>query len=250
MRPVSLFRRHASAPMIVSSVALFVSLAGAGYAATRLSPNSVGSAQLKKSSVTSPKIANGSVGNFKLAFGSVGSRKMMSRAVGKNQINADQVQARVSGTCGGIAKAIQSIGSSGTVGCMPTPPQEFGTSTISPVTLSTGSTPIAAESLPTGSSYLVFANPRVNISGTVGQPVEVDCTLFVSPVNGVATSSRIKVELGSHQQAGTIPLVLPIPAVSGFAAVAVSCTESFSGTVSPTVTVSTGINAIQTAHNN
>ena len=86
LRLKSLVRRRPSAPLIVSFAALFVALGGVGYAATQLPPNSVGSAQLQ----------NGSVGNWKLKFNSVGTRKIINGAVGGQQVNASQVQLRLS----------------------------------------------------------------------------------------------------------------------------------------------------------
>jgi hypothetical protein len=47
--------------MVVASLALLMSLAGTGYAATVLPRNSVGTAQLKNNAVTSAKVANGSL---------------------------------------------------------------------------------------------------------------------------------------------------------------------------------------------
>ena len=173
MRLQSLFRRRPSASLIVSFLALFVALAGAGYAATQLPANSVGTAQLQNASVTNHKILNGSVGNFKLAFGAVGPRKIAIAAVGSNQINSSEVQARVTGTC--ATGSISSISSTGTVQCASAPAAEYGTSS-STTTLGTGSTPIASKALPAGSPFLVLAYPHVQISGASGNQVTVGCT--------------------------------------------------------------------------
>src|SRR5215218_230630 len=51
---------------VVATLALFVALGGASYAATQLPKNSVGSKQLKKDAVTGPKIAKGAVTKAKL----------------------------------------------------------------------------------------------------------------------------------------------------------------------------------------
>ena len=45
----------------IALAALFVALGGAGYAATQLPKNSVGTAQIKKNAVTSAKVRNGSL---------------------------------------------------------------------------------------------------------------------------------------------------------------------------------------------
>src|SRR3954469_18028850 len=53
--------------MGVALVALFVAMGGAGYAAFKLTKNSVGSKQLKRNAVNSSKVADGSLlgGDFK-----------------------------------------------------------------------------------------------------------------------------------------------------------------------------------------
>ncbi|MBV9803400.1 MAG: hypothetical protein JO130_09430, partial [Solirubrobacterales bacterium] len=122
MRFSSLVRRRPSASLVVSFAALFVALGGAGYAATQLPANSVGSAQLE----------NGSVGNWKLKFNAVGSRKIINGSVGAKQVNSSQVQLRVGSACS--SGAVKAVGLSGTVTCTPTAPGEFGTS-ASAVTL-------------------------------------------------------------------------------------------------------------------
>ncbi len=247
---MQLFKRRPSASMVVALIALFAACGGVGWAATNLPANSVGTAQLKGGAVTNGKLANGSVGNFKLAFNSVGTHKMMDGAVGKSQINTGQVQARVSGTC--TSGAVGSIESSGKVQCVTAPGQEFDTSTATAVTIpsGTGPTPITSAPLPGGSSYIVFANPYVQITGnTPTQGVEVDCTLSVGPTVAAKQTRGYKVELGSQDQASSIPLVVTAPSNPTAITASVSCLKKFSGTNQPAVTVSTDINALPTAGN-
>ncbi|MFT3866150.1 MAG: hypothetical protein QM729_17935 [Solirubrobacterales bacterium] len=52
-----LVRRHLTYANVAATLALFLALGGAAYAATRLPRNSVGNAQLRKSAVTASKIA-------------------------------------------------------------------------------------------------------------------------------------------------------------------------------------------------
>ncbi|HXR59976.1 MAG TPA: collagen-like protein, partial [Solirubrobacterales bacterium] len=52
---------------VVATLALFVALGGASYAALQLPKNSVGAKQLKKNAVTSRKIAKGAVTRAKLS---------------------------------------------------------------------------------------------------------------------------------------------------------------------------------------
>jgi hypothetical protein len=246
LRLKSLMRRRPSASLIVSFAALFVALGGVGYAATQLPANSVGSAQLK----------NGSVGNWKLKFNSVGARKIINGAVGGQQVNASQVQLRLSSTCS--TGAVSAVAQSGNVTCTPTLPNEYGTS-ASAVTLGTGSTTVATKSLNAGSSYLVLAYPHAVISGATGQHVEVDCTLSVpstSTPGGTPSSNTITktlaVDLGSASQsnAGTIPLVLPVASATSAQTATVTCTDTATpSTPAPTVAVDGTLNAIQTASN-
>jgi hypothetical protein len=248
LRFQSLLRRRPSAPLVVSFAALFVAVGGVGYAAIRLPPNSVGTAQLQ----------NSSVGNFKLKPNSVGPRKIINGAVGAQQVNASQVQLRLLSGCS--TGAVSAVAQSGNVTCTPTLPNEFGIST-SALTLGTGSTTVATKSLPAGPSYLVLAYPHAVISGGVsGQHVEVDCTLSVpssSSTRGTPSSNAITknlaVDLGSSPQsnAGTIPLVLPVASATSAQTATVACTYTASPSASaPTVAVDSTLNAIQTASNN
>lgn len=243
MRFKALFPRRPSAPLVVSFLALFVALGGAGYAATRLPPNSVGNAQLR----------NGSVGNWKLKFSSVGARKIINGAVGTNQVNSSQVQLRVSEAC--ATGAVKSVGLSGSVACTPTLPSEYGTSAPA-VTLGSSSTQIATESLPAGSSYLVLAYPHAVITGNPEQRVEVDCTLSVPSIgNSTATETSDLAfafpVTATESQAGTIPLAVPVPSSTSAATATVSCSDTATPAKPATkVTVQTTINALQTASNN
>jgi hypothetical protein len=54
---------------LVAYLALFVALGGTSYAAARLAPDSVGTAQIKNGAVTNPKLANGAVSVAKIATG-------------------------------------------------------------------------------------------------------------------------------------------------------------------------------------
>jgi hypothetical protein len=242
LRFSSLVRRRPSASLIVSFAALFVALGGVGYAATQLPRNSVGTAQLQ----------NGSVGNWKLKFNAVGGRKIQNGAVGAKQVNSSQVQLRVSSACS--TGAISAVSLSGAVTCTPTRPNEVGTS-ASAVNLGAGSTQVATESLPAGSSYLVLAYPHVVITGTgaARQSVEVSCTLSVPPGSGSSTTTKsFAVDLGPdlNPQAGTIPLVLPVASAASAQAATVNCTDSATpSTPAPTVAVDSTVNALQTAAN-
>jgi hypothetical protein len=242
LRFKSLVCRRPSAPLVVSFAALFIALGGVGYAASQLPPNSVGTAQLQ----------NGSVGNWKLKFNSVGARKIIDGAVGAQQVKPSQVQLRLSSSCS--SGAISAVAQSGNVTCTPTLPNEAGTST-SAVTLATGSTTVATQSLPAGSSYLVLAYPHAVINDAPAlQQVEVDCTLSVPGGSNNSITKSLIVDFNtttSMSQAGTIPLVLPVASATSAQTATVSCTDTATpSTPAPTVTVDSTLNAIQTAANN
>ena len=58
--------RRPSPALVISLLALFVSLGGAAYAATNLPKNSVGSKQIKKSAVNAAKLKKNSVNSSKV----------------------------------------------------------------------------------------------------------------------------------------------------------------------------------------
>jgi hypothetical protein len=248
LRLKSLVRRRPSAPMVVSFIALFVSLGGAGYAAVSLPKNSVGNAQLQ----------NNSVGNFKLKSNAVGAKKIISGSVGATQVNSSQVQLRVSSSCS--TGAISAVGLSGSVTCTPALANEFGSNTAA-TTLVASPTQVATQSLAAGSSYLVLAYPHAVITaGAATQHVEVSCTLSVPagsgtppPANPTTTTKTLAVDVASTSDpaAGTIPLVLPVASSTSIQPATVSCTDTPASpaTPAPTVKVDTTISALQTSSN-
>jgi hypothetical protein len=58
---------------VMATIAVFVALGGASYAATQLPKNSVGTKQLKKNAVTTAKIKNGAVTGAKVNLSSLGT---------------------------------------------------------------------------------------------------------------------------------------------------------------------------------
>jgi hypothetical protein len=231
-----------SASLVVSFVALFVSLSGAGWAAIHLPHNSVGNAQLQSFSV----------GNAKLRPNSVSASKIVPGAVGAPQVNSSQVQLRVAGPC--TDGAMQSIGPTGDVTCTPVLSNEYGAATQGAVSLSTGpAVQILSKSLPAGFSYLLLAYPHAVVSGSPAstQEVEVDCTLAV-PGSNESINDDLAVDLGadSHSLAGSIPLALPVASSTRPQTATVTCTDSATpASPAPAVSVDATISAIQTASN-
>jgi hypothetical protein len=215
--------------MVISLTALFVALSGVGWAALQLPADSVGTAQLKKQAVTGSKIKN--------------------RAVGKRQINVDQVQATVTGTCSN--SAIAAVRPSGGVTCGSAPPAEFGASG-GPATIGTSETQVVSKSLPAGFPYLIFAFPKVSVTGNgTPQQVTTTCTLDANGATVSQSSTTGFLAPATGTQGFVLPLVLAAPVSTSAAAATVSC--SYTATVNPTgiaETASSGLNAIWTSSNN
>ena len=232
MSPRSLVRRRLSAPLVVSFLALFVALGGAGWAAVRLPPNSVGNAQLRPNSV--------------------GPAKMIAGAVGARQVNSSQVQLRISGPC--TTGAMQAVSLSGNVTCTPALPSEYGT-LAQTAALGPDQQQLAAVSLPAtpaGSSYLVIGNVQVDeVEGTGPQSVRVSCSM--SLVGGSGTGGEFDANLGGTNAtgaSGTIPLVLPVSIAGSPQTVAIGCADlATPENPAPRVNVTATIHAVQTAVN-
>jgi hypothetical protein len=231
--------------MVVSFLALFVALGGAGWAALRIPPNSVGNAQLQ----------NFSVGNAKLRPNAVGTAKIAAGAVGARQVNSSQVQLRVTSSC--LIGAIQSLTAAGNVTCTPALPTEVGTL---PRRSTLGPTPslVATVSLPanaSGSSYLTIGNVQVQVAevgGTAPQSVDVSCAMALGGASG--TEGHFDANLGGSNAptaSGSIPLVLPVSISASPQTLAINCAEDGSpAKPAPSVTVTATIDAVQTAVNN
>ncbi len=218
MHHTSPSRRRPSAALVVAFVALFAALGGVGWAATQLPANSVGTRQLRNNAVTYQKIA--------------------LHTIGAQRIDQNVVQVRVGGTCSGTKGAIGSIARSGGVSCNSTVPNEFGASGPA-VTIKTASTTVTTKSLPSGSNYLVLANPSIAATGAASQ-VTVGCTLSVGSTNQFR---NITFPAATGTQLGVIPLQL----ASGSGTATVAC--STDAPSSTTVTGPSGLNAIQTGTN-
>ncbi|MGH2916042.1 MAG: hypothetical protein ACRDMX_13740 [Solirubrobacteraceae bacterium] len=235
MRLRSLVRRRPSPAIVLSSIALFMSLGGVGYAAINLPSNSVGTRQIRKEAVTYTKIRPSSVGRVRA--------------------NTGQLQVRVSHSCNS-GTAIGAIDRAGHVTCNPTLPAEFGTTNNTAGAV--GSSPITVTdvALPTGASYIGFANPTATVTPASGvttpQHVAVSCTLSV----GSNTETRVitidTTGVAGQASAASIPLQATGPSGTG----SVACTAStakIGGTgaqpADPNVSITSAINAIQTSSN-
>jgi len=82
--------RRPSASLVISSIALFIALGGAGYAAS-LPSNSVGSSQLKTNAVVSTKINPGAVTSTAIRDQNVGLKDIADKAVGQRALADEAV---------------------------------------------------------------------------------------------------------------------------------------------------------------
>jgi hypothetical protein len=81
---MSRFIRHRPSPaMVVALLALFIALAGTGYAATQLPANSVGPKQLKKNAVERVKLKNNAVNGAKVLDNSLNGQDIKESALTK-----------------------------------------------------------------------------------------------------------------------------------------------------------------------
>jgi hypothetical protein len=232
LRIRSLFGRRPSAAMIVSTTALFVSLGGVGYAASSLPYGSVGTAQLQHSSVT----------HSKLRFSAVNYQDIVPGSVGAVRANLGQLQARVNGTCAS-GEAIGAVDQAGKATCNPARPAEYGTTAT--VAVPGAATAVASLTLPAGSSYMTFANPTATVTSTTAQEVHVNCVLTVGP-NTQTRSATVATTADGDAHAVSSPLMVAGPAGTA----TVNCNRTPVGPTSPTVSVTSAINALQTSSNN
>ncbi|HLI61694.1 MAG TPA: hypothetical protein VKV21_18710 [Solirubrobacteraceae bacterium] len=250
----SLTGRRPSASLVISSAALFLSMGGVGVAATGL----IGTDQIRNDAVTYKKIAPNSVGRVRLANGGVVNSKIAHDAVSYQDIqpnsvgtvraNINQLQARVRGKCA-AGSATGSISNKGAMSCNPTAPEEYGSSaTAKPVALSGTAATTGSVALPTGPTYLGFANTTLTAtSGSNPVPVTVKCTFTVGSTT--ATQDVVLNTDGTKGDTTTATLPSQLAGVAGTSTVA--CTASVpSGDTLPTVTGVSAINAIATAANN
>ncbi len=104
---MDLLRRHLTYANVAATLALFLALGGAAYAATRLPRNSVGSAQLKKGAVTASKIAKGTRKQLRGERGPAGAQGQ----VGKTGARGAKGATGAAGAAGGNGPAYEVFGS-------------------------------------------------------------------------------------------------------------------------------------------
>jgi len=80
-------RKRLTYANVMATIAVFVALGGASYAAIKLPKNSVGTRQIKKNAITTAKIKNRAVTGAKLRMGTLGTVPSAERAA--SAANAD-----------------------------------------------------------------------------------------------------------------------------------------------------------------
>jgi hypothetical protein len=151
-------RRHLSYANVVASLALFLALGGAAFAATQLPRNSVGTGQLKPEAVTSGKIA----------------KKTRNQLMGSRGPQGPQGKTGPKGTTGakGATGAKGDTGARGLTGADGAGPA-FEVFREAAKAIGTSATPILTQNLPAG-SYVISADVALE---TPTAETEVLCTL-------------------------------------------------------------------------
>lgn len=154
---MSFVRRHLTYANVVASLALFLALGGAAFAATQLPRNSVGTGQLKPEAVTSGKIAKKTRNQLKGATGPQGPQ-------GKTGAKGPK----------GATGAKGDTGARGATGADGTGPAfEVFANEAAGKTVGTTPAPILAENLPAG-AYVISANIALEVTPALSV---VTCTL-------------------------------------------------------------------------
>jgi hypothetical protein len=156
---VDFLRRHLTYANVVGSLALFLALGGAAFAATQLPRNSVGTGQLKAEAVTAGKIAKKTRSQLKGERGATGPQGPQGKTGKQGPKGTTGAKGATGATGATGARGTDGTGSAFEV---------FGTSKA------IGSVPsqIVAENLPAG-AYVVSAD--VTVEGTIA--TAVTCTL-------------------------------------------------------------------------
>jgi hypothetical protein len=87
-------KKHLSVANVLSVSALFIALGGSAYAAVKLRPNQVKTANIAKEAVTQPKLRASAVTSGKIANGQVNNRDLASGAVTAGKIKGEAVSAK------------------------------------------------------------------------------------------------------------------------------------------------------------
>jgi hypothetical protein len=152
---MNFLRRYLTYANVIATLALFLALGGAAYAATQLPRNSVGTGQLKAEAVTAGKIAKKTRNQLRGTTGPQGPQGKIGKQGLKGATGAK-----------GANGATGARGAAGTDGTGPAF-EVFGTNKAVPG-------PIVAQTLGAG-SYVLSAN--VSLTNSSGTTAKVACTI-------------------------------------------------------------------------
>lgn len=226
MRRTARRMRHPSPAMVVASVALFMSLGGAGYAATTM----VHTRQIHNWAVTNAKIANNAVSFRKIRPSSIGVRRIVKSAV----------QLRLRNVCA-AGQAMTAVDINGNVTCAPVMSSETSSAATAAVAVSSATTAATVSSLalPPGAGYTVQANPYITVKpstskAAVDQHVVVTCTLRAGTAAAQRSASfdlpATAATPAPQVQNASIPLVAIAPSSAAASAADVACVTSVTDT--------------------
>lgn len=171
-------RRHLTYANVVASLALFLALGGAAFAATQLPRNSVGTGQLKPEAVTAGKIAKKTRAQLKGEPGPAGPQGKTGKTGAKGATGPKGAT--------GATGARGATGAAGTDGTGPA----FEVFRQTPKAIGTSSTVVLTESIPAG-SYVISANVSLAEAAEALQTVSCEVTGgggAVTAVDGKVTS--------------------------------------------------------------
>jgi hypothetical protein len=175
---VNFFRRHLTYANLVASLALFLALGGAAFAATQLPRNSVGTGQLKAEAVTAGKIAKRTRNQLQGARGPAGQQGPTGKAGAKG----------ATGAKGGTG-ARGETGARGPAGADGTGPA-FEVFTSAKAT-GAGSPPLLSQALGAG-AYVITADVTATNNTAAPEAIPIECTLAAGGVSNAAAATLAK----------------------------------------------------------
>jgi hypothetical protein len=193
---VDYLRRHLTYANVVASLALFLALGGAAFAATQLPRNSVGTGQLKPEAVTAGKIAKKTRNQLKGATGPAGAQGPTGKTGAKGAAGAK-----------GATGAKGDTGARGPAGADGTGPS-FEAFTGFP-----RNTPgqILSQILP-AAAYVITADLTVTNTSEAAGEIPVECFLTA---NGVSSAGRAVTLPKDASQSISLSTTSTFPTASG-----------------------------------
>jgi hypothetical protein len=204
---MSFLRRHLSYANVVASLALFLALGGAAFAATQLPRNSVGTGQLKREAVTAGKIAKKTRAQLKGDPGPAGPQGKTGKTGPKGAIGAKGAKG--------------DTGARGPAGADGTGPA-FEVFLQAPKRIGTSATVVLSQSIPAG-SYVISANVALAEAGEGIQTI--DCSV----TGGGSAVTAVDGEAAAESPA-TVPLSVTVN-LGSTATIALTCESPGGGEV-------------------